>query len=72
MTSVRVDRGRFDQALRKWKRKVDAKGTLQEVRERQHFTKKSDKLRKKKAAGTIRCKQKQKKAGLQPLPRWLK
>lgn len=72
MTSVRVDRGRFDQALRKWKRKVDAKGTLQEVRERQHYTKKSDKLRKKKAAGTIRCKQKQKKAGLQPLPRWLK
>mgnify|MGYP003316354275 FL=1 len=72
MTSVRVDRGRFDQALRKWKRKVDAKGTLQEVRERQHFTKKSDKLRKKKAAGTIRCKQKQRKAGLQPLPRWLK
>ena len=72
MTSVRVDKGRFDQALRNWKRKVDATGKLQEVRERQHFTKRSDKLRKKKAAGTIRCKQKQRKAGLQPLPRWLK
>ena len=52
--------------------KVDDTGKLQEVRERQHFTKRSDKLRKKKAAGTIRCKQKQRKAGLQPLPRWLK
>ncbi len=72
MTSVRVDKGRFDQALRNWKRKVDATGKLQEVRERQHFTKRSDKLRKKKAAGTIRCKQKQRKAGLQPEPRWLK
>tara|TARA_B100001094_G_C18076083_1_gene742674 strand:+ start:147 stop:365 length:219 start_codon:yes stop_codon:yes gene_type:complete len=72
LTSVRVDKGRFDQALRNWKRKVDATGKLQEVRERQHFTKRSDKLRKKKAAGTIRCKQKQRKAGLQPEPRWLK
>ncbi len=72
MTSVNVEKGRFEQAMRKWKRKVDATGKLQEVRERQHFTKKSDKLRKKKAAGTIRCKQKQRKAGLQPLPRWLK
>ena len=63
MTSVNVEKGRFEQAMRKWKRKVDATGKLQEVRERQHFTKKSDKLRKKKAAGTIRCKQKQRKAG---------
>tara|TARA_B100000902_G_scaffold254050_1_gene240539 strand:+ start:2932 stop:3150 length:219 start_codon:yes stop_codon:yes gene_type:complete len=72
LTSVRVDKGRFDQALRRWKRKVDATGKMQEVRERQYYTKKSDKLRKKKAAGTIRCKQKQRKAGLQPEPRWLR
>ncbi len=72
MTSVRVDKGRFDQALRRFKRKVDATGKLQEFRERQYHTKKSDKLRKKRAAGTIRCKQKQRKAGLQPEPRWLK
>jgi len=72
LTSVRVDRGRFDQALRKWKRKVEDTGKLQEVRERLHHVKKSEKRRKKKAAGTIRCKQKQRKAGLQPVPRWLK
>ncbi len=72
MTSVRVDKGRFEQALRRWKRKVDATGKMQEVRERQFYTKKSDKLRKKKAAGTIRCKQKQRKAGLPPEPKWLR
>tara|TARA_Y100000592_G_scaffold36714_1_gene58211 strand:- start:1247 stop:1465 length:219 start_codon:yes stop_codon:yes gene_type:complete len=72
LTSVRVDKGRFEQALRRWKRKVDATGKMQEVRERQFYTKKSDKLRKKKAAGTIRCKQKQRKAGLPPEPKWLR
>ena len=61
MTSVRVDRGRFDQALRKWKRKVDAKGTLQEVRERQAYVKPSEKRAKAKAAGRARWLKKQAK-----------
>lgn len=41
-------------ALRKFKKKVQEDGILQELRERQHFTKPSEKRKKAKAAGRAR------------------
>ena len=52
--SVEVRNGDFNFALRKFKKKVQEDGILQELRERQHFTKPSEKRKKAKAAGRAR------------------
>lgn len=68
MTSVYVDRN-FDQALRKFKRKLEHAGTLQVVKEKQYYEKPCDKRNRKKAAGRARSLKRQRSQGLQPLPR---
>ena len=68
MTSVRVDRN-FDQALRRFKRKVERSGVLQVAKEKQYYEKPCDKRNRKKAAGRARCLKRQKSQGLQPLSR---
>ena len=68
MTSVNVDRS-FDQALRRFKRKVERSGVLQVVKEKQYYEKPCDKRNRKKAAGKARCLKRQKSQGLQPLSR---
>ena len=40
-TTVFVKDGNFEKAMRKWKKKVQKKGTVQEVRDRQEFIKPS-------------------------------
>jgi len=52
--AVEVRNGDVNQALRKFKKKVTESGILQEVRERQEFTKPSVKRAKAKAAGRAR------------------
>ena len=68
MTSVRVDRN-FEQAFRKFKRKVERSGKLQTIRDKQYYEKPCDKRNRKKAAGRARCLKRQKSQGLQPLSR---
>ena len=68
MTSVRVDRN-FDQALRRFKRKVERSGVLQVAKEKQYYEKPCDKRNRKKAAGRARCLKRQKSQGLPPEPR---
>lgn len=51
---VEVRNGDINQALRKFKKKVTESGVLQEVRERQEYTKPSIKRAKAKAAGRAR------------------
>lgn len=51
---VEVRNGDINQALRKFKKKVTESGVLQEVRERQEYTKPSVKRAKAKAAGRAR------------------
>ena len=51
---VEVRNGDVNQALRKFKRKVQDSGILQEVRERQEYLKPSEKRKKAKAAGRAR------------------
>lgn len=52
--TVEVRNGDFNYALRKFKKKVQEDGILQELRERQHFEKPSTKRKKAKAAGRAR------------------
>jgi small subunit ribosomal protein S21 len=52
--SVEVRNGDFNQALRRFKKKVTEAGIIQEVRERQEYTKPSVKRAKAKAAGRAR------------------
>lgn len=59
--TVTVRNGDFAYALRKFKKKVQEDGILQELRERQHFTKPSEKRKKAKAAGRARWLKKQRK-----------
>jgi small subunit ribosomal protein S21 len=59
--TVEVRNGDFAYALRKFKKKVQEDGILQELRERQHFTKPSEKRKKAKAAGRARWLKKQRK-----------
>lgn len=52
--TVEVRGGDFNKALRKFKRKVADSGILQEVKERSHYVKPSEKRRKAKQAGRKR------------------
>lgn len=51
---VEVRNGDFNGALRRFKKKVSQDGILMEVKERQHYTKPSEKRKKAKAAGRAR------------------
>ena len=59
--TVEVRNGDFNFALRKFKKKVQEAGIIQELRERQHYTKPSEKRKKAKAAGRARWLKKQRK-----------
>jgi small subunit ribosomal protein S21 len=59
--TVEVRNGDFNGALRRFKKKVQEAGIIQEVRERQEYTKPSAKRAKAKAAGIARWKKKQAK-----------
>ena len=52
--TVEVRNGDFNYALRKFKKKVQEDGILQELRERQHYVKPSEVRKKAKAAGRAR------------------
>ena len=54
-----VRNGDFQKALRIFKKKVQQAGVLQELRERTHYVKPSEKRAKAKAAGIARWKKKQ-------------
>lgn len=51
---VEVRNGDFNGALRRFKRKVQEAGVIQEIRERQHYVKPSEVRKKAKAAGRAR------------------
>jgi small subunit ribosomal protein S21 len=55
-TTVVVEYDNFEKALRLWKRKCSDAGTVQTVRERQAFTKPTEKRKKMKAAAKQRQK----------------
>ncbi len=57
--TVTVRNGDFQKALRIFKKKVQQAGVLQELRERTHYVKPSEKRAKAKAAGIARWKKKQ-------------
>jgi len=52
--TVEVRNGDFNYALRKFKKKVQEDGIIQELRERQHYVKPSERRKKAKAAGRAR------------------
>ena len=56
--AVEVRNGDFNAALRRFKKKVQEAGIIQEVRDRQEFVKPSKKRAKAKAAGIARWKKK--------------
>ena len=58
---VDVRNNNVDQALRILKKKLLLDGFFNELREREHFSSKSEKRRHAKAAGIRRCKKEQKK-----------
>ena len=62
--TVEVRNGDFTKALRIFKEKVMEAGIIQEVRDRQEYTKPSEKRAKAKAAGKARWKKKQKQMEL--------
>ena len=62
--TVEVRNGDFNYALRKFKKKVQEDGVLQELREREYYTKPSEKRKKAKAAGRARWLKKQSKSEL--------
>ncbi len=55
-TTVEVEYDNFERALRLWKRKCSDAGIVQEVRERQVYTKPTEKRKKMKAAAKQRTK----------------
>jgi small subunit ribosomal protein S21 len=59
--TVEVRNGDFNYALRKFKKKVQEAGIIQEVRERQHYVKPSEVRKKAKAAGRARWLKKMRK-----------
>lgn len=59
--SVEVRNGDFNGALRRFKKKVQEAGIIQELRERQHYVKPSEIRKKAKAAGRARWLKKQRK-----------
>ncbi len=62
--TVEVRNGDFTKALRIFKKKVMEAGIIQEVRDRQEYTKPSEKRAKAKAAGKARWKKKQRQMEL--------
>jgi small subunit ribosomal protein S21 len=58
---VDVRNNNVDQAMRILKKKLLLDGFFNELREREHFSSKGEKLRHAKAAGIRRCKKEQKK-----------
>jgi len=58
-TTVFVKDGNFERALRKFKKKVQKKNTIQEVRDRQEFIKPSAKKKLAKEAAVRRAKKEQ-------------
>jgi len=52
--TVEVRNGDFNKALRIFKKKVQQEGVIQEIRDRQHYVKPSEKRAKAKAAGRAR------------------
>lgn len=63
--TVEVRNGDLNYALRKFKKKVQEDGILQELKERQHYTKPSEKRARAKSAGRARYLRKQEKDTLQ-------
>jgi len=59
--SVEVRNGDFNGALRRFKKKVQEAGIVQEIRERQQYIKPSEQRKKAKAAGRARWLKKQAK-----------
>lgn len=59
--TVEVRNNDINYALRKFKKKIQEDGILQELRERQHYVKPSEKRKKAKAAGRARWLKKQAK-----------
>jgi small subunit ribosomal protein S21 len=51
---VEVRNGDFNGAMRRFKKKVQEAGIIQEIRERQHYVKPSEQRKKAKAAGRAR------------------
>ena len=64
-TTVEVEHDNFEKALRLWKRKCTDAGTVQTVRDRQAFTKPTEKRKKAKAAAKQRQKRETSKNVLQ-------
>jgi small subunit ribosomal protein S21 len=62
--AVEVWNNDINKALRKFKKKVQDDGILQELRDREHYVKPSAKRAKAKAAGIARWKKKQSKDGI--------
>lgn len=52
--SVEVRNGDFNGAMRRFKKKVQNSGLMQELREREHYTKPSERRKTAKAAGRAR------------------
>ena len=66
--AVEVEDGKFEKALRQFKRKIEDNGLLQELRERQHYVKPS--IRRKLAKNAAK-KRWQKKLRMESLPQKL-
>jgi len=58
---VEVRNGDFNGAMRRFKKKVQEAGIIQEIRERQHYVKPSEVRKRAKAAGRARWLKKQRK-----------
>jgi len=54
VAKIEIIPGRFEQGLRKFKKKVQNEGLLQEMRDRQYFVKGSEKRKKAKAQAKSR------------------
>lgn len=62
--TVEVRNGDFNGALRRFKKKVQEAGIIQEVREREYYTKPTEKRKKAKAAARARWLKKKRKLDL--------
>lgn len=66
MPRVTVYDGNVEKALRKFKKKVSNAGILEEVRNRQHYEKPSEKRQRARAAAKARYRKKMREDGLPP------
>ena len=66
--AVEVRNGDFNGALRRFKKKVQEAGIIQEIRERQEYTKPSEVRKRAKAAGRARWLKKQRTMDLDYVP----